>query len=215
MGVGWGYTTQPHTASVPPLPQTPQRSLQGSCESIHSRRSDWQVNTVKCLIMHREGLYNMHIERLQTHTVQRRSLVNHLQIGKTHFSSVSEKYRCVCVCVLDFFGTLCLSNSSGLKQLMKGWTFSILCMIFSKKSFKNETFSFIIHLPLTKCQGKLSSLDSKLKTTSLTFPSVTLQTAVSSCHTYGCPLGCCLHPICHSDSLTVHQPLKPQSPCLP
>lgn len=57
-------------------------------------------------------------------------------------------------------------------------------------------------------------MDRKLKTNSLTFPSVTLQTAVSSCRTYGCPLARCLPPIFHSDNLTVHQPLQPQSPCL-
>lgn len=56
----------------------------------------------------------------------------------------------------------------------------------------NATFAFIIHLPLKKCQGKLSFLDSKFKTTSLTFRSVTPQNAVSSCRTYGRTLDCCL-----------------------
>lgn len=63
---------------------------------------------------------------------------------------------------------------------------------------------------LTERPSKLSYLESKFQTTSLTFSSVIPQSAVSSLPTYGCPLGCCLPPIFQVDSLTLHQPLRPR-----
>lgn len=47
-------------------------------------------------------------------------------------------------------------------------------------------------------RANFSLWTANLKTTSLTFPSVTPRTAVSSCWTYGCPLDPCLPPIFHS-----------------
>lgn len=52
------------------------------------------VHTVKCLIIIWGESFNMHTERLQTHTIQRRPLINYLHTDwkNWHFSSVSEKY---------------------------------------------------------------------------------------------------------------------------